>query len=43
MTDAAAGGQAALQLQQSMAAAPYVQQQTDAAVEHLSYSKIVLN
>jgi len=33
MTDAAAGGQAALQLQQSMAAAPYVQQQTDAAVE----------
>ena len=33
MTDAAAGGQAALQLQQSMAAAPYVQQQTDAAAE----------
>jgi hypothetical protein len=33
MTDAAAGGQAALQLQQSMADAPYVQQQTDAAVE----------
>jgi hypothetical protein len=33
MTDAAAGGQAALQLQQSMAAAPYVQEQTDAAAE----------
>ena len=33
MTDAAAGGQAALQLQQSMAAAPYVQQQTAAAAE----------
>jgi len=33
MTDAAAGGQAALQLQQSMAAAPYVQQQTDALAE----------
>ena len=33
MTDAAAGGQAALQLQQSMAAAPYVQEQTAAAAE----------
>jgi hypothetical protein len=33
MTDVAAGGQAALQLQQSMAAAPYVQQQASAAAE----------
>ena len=33
MTDVAAGGEAALKLQQSMAAAPYVEQQTAAAVE----------
>ena len=33
MTDVAAGGQAALQLQQTMAAAPYVQEQVDAAAE----------